>query len=140
MACRTCPDCGIDFPPAEAFHACIACGMVTKYRPLHAQDLNWRQQAEMIAARITAVVDEELREITHLDVPVKLDDEGLFWISSHDAIRSGASNNLADQDVISVGDPDNSPNGPDNNLYEVIAYVESKRSYWIRPLVVPDHG
>lgn len=140
MACRTCPDCGIDYPPSATFHTCIACGLVTTYRPLHAQDMDWKPRAEAIAARLDTLANEELWEIPHVDAQVTVDEEGLHWLSSHDAIRAGTTNHLtmSETDVVTIGYPDERDDHPDGNFYEVIAYVDKKRAYWVRPLRVPD--
>ena len=142
MACRTCPDCGIRFPAGEGFRLCPACAIPTTYGPLGGHDTAWQAKAAAVAARLGVLSSESLNEVPHVDCLVTVDAEGLMWLSSHDAIRAGNGNHLtmADTDVVSIGPPDESPTGPGNNLYEVIAYVDAKRAYWVRPLRVPDYA
>ncbi len=141
MASRSCEDCGINFPAHDQFRTCIACGMYTVYWSLGMEDTNWKGKAEVTMARL-ATLKLEAFEVTHVDALVTTDEEGLMWLSSHDAIRAGTANMLtmAETDVISIGPPDPRTNHPDDNLYEVIAYVDAKRAYWVRPLRVPDHA
>jgi hypothetical protein len=116
--------------------------MYTKYYPLGLPDSNWQAKTEMSASRIHQLLMEEALSVPHVDAAVTVDDEGLMWLSSHDAIRAGAGNDLtlAETDVITIGPPDERESYPDGNFYEVIAYVNDKRAYWVRPLRVPDHA
>lgn len=141
MACRTCPDCGIDFPALEDYRTCPACGVCTTYQATTAHDFAHQAKAAAVAARLATLAAEELNEIPHVDATVTVDDEGLMWLSSHDAIRAGTGNHLtmAETDVITIGPPHPFENQPHGNLYEVLAYVDKKRAYWVRPLLVPDH-
>lgn len=148
MASRVCTHCGIHFPTDDTFRVCIACGEGTHYTAHAYQEVNWRKRAELIAARQDELVKKELYAPPHVDTHTTVDDEGLEWLSSHDAIRAGnhLALDLVVGGVITIGPPrdtvvdgvDLCPDGPDCNLYEVISYVEDKRAYWVRPLVVPD--
>jgi RNA polymerase subunit RPABC4/transcription elongation factor Spt4 len=142
MAYRECDDCGIHFPAAEPYRICPACGESTVFKQWGHAEPNWQTRAEAIAKRLSKLQAERLYEPPHCDVPITVDDEGLLWISSHDCLRADQHAAL-DQvvgGVITVGPPDDDPvTGPDNNLYEVISYVDEKRAYWIKPLRVPDY-
>jgi hypothetical protein len=76
-----------------------------------------------------------------LPLQVRKDDEGLYWISSHAVIRLGVSRRLQPDDVIEIPTHDAEPveHQPCDCLWEVQAYRESTREYWVRPLRVPDY-
>lgn len=141
MAYRACPDCGIQFPPEEQFKACPACGGDTQYGALGYPEQNWRARAEAIAQRLAKLAAERRFEVPHVDCTFTVDDEGLYWLDSREVIRSGnhLSLDTIPHGVITIGPPDPREDHPDDNLFEVVAYVDEKRSYWIRKLRIPDY-
>lgn len=68
--------------------------------------------------------------IPHINGYVRVDFEGLHWLYSEDILHA---------DVVTIGPPDPRTDHPDDNLFEVIAYVPELSSYWVRPLRPPDY-
>lgn len=101
-------------------------------------DENWQWMATALLQRINVgKADED--GIIHLDVLVTVTPGGYHWISSHDVIRAGISHRFPPDEVIAIGPSQaQASDEPDDNLYEVLAYVDDRRAYWIRPLRVPD--
>jgi hypothetical protein len=141
MAYRACTSCGINYPTPDEFRQCLACGEPTEYSQWGHAEPNWRSRAEAIALRLSKIAAEKLYQPPHVFVPITTDEDGLQYIDSRDCIREGVSQRLDEAlgHVVAIGPADEFPEDcPDNNLYEVIAYVDERRSYWVRPLRVPD--
>lgn len=140
VAYRGCSDCGIQFPPDEQFKTCPACGEGTQYSALGYMEQNWRARAEAIATRLAKLAAERRFEVPHVDCQFTADDEGLYWLNAHEVLRSGQSIALdqTDHGIITIGPPDPREDHPDDNLFEVIAYSNEKRAYWVRKLPIPD--
>ncbi|MCZ2111128.1 MAG: hypothetical protein LC118_16415 [Dehalococcoidia bacterium] len=102
------------------------------------QDWQWRATALQMGLKGKATADDD--GIITLDIAITTNAEGLLFISSHDVILAGVQHRFPSDEVLAIG-PSLAQAGdePDDNLYEVIAYVEADRAYWIKPLRVPSH-
>lgn len=140
MAARRCSLCGINYPAAVTkcpVHEVEA----VYYQNLEPEEL-WEWKAEALRTRIkrghmpTAVPPI-------VSVPITEDEGGRFWISSYDLIGAGLHDRLKPDDVLEIPSGlGEKPGEPCHCLWEVMGYRDSTRSYWVRPLLVPDtlHG
>lgn len=135
MAGRKCAECDIVYPPDFRFDKCPLHGTSTTWGPHLVQDELWEWKAEQI--RQTEERAKPARIPPLADVTPVQDEQGQWWIASADLIRAGIHSRLEDLSVIELPSVDD-PEAPCECLWEIQAYSESRRAYWVRPLRVPD--
>lgn len=140
MAARRCPLCGINYPADVKYQQCPIHEEVTVYDYHLSPDADWQWKATAIQMGIEGKATTDEDGILKLDIPIHEHPEGLLYISSHDVVRAGVHHRLPPDEVLAIGPSQAaSADHPHDNLYEVVAYIDAERAYWIRRLKVPDH-
>lgn len=133
---RRCSYCPFNYPPYMT--TCPVHGAATSYYVSEDPDELWQFKAEALRQRMV-MADAPAENPPRVKVEVTQDEHGQFWISSHDLVRVGLSDRLKADDVLEIPTDDvRSKDEPCDCLWEIQGYRESSRSYWVRPLRVPD--
>jgi hypothetical protein len=137
MAHRVCDVCTIKYPSVTGAHKeCLVCGEDTRFDAFGLADRDWADKAER-ALRIIAQLEAKIRfEFPHIDAETYWDDKQEM-VHSYDVIKGGGMPD--NPDVVTIGPAKENPDGPDDNIYEVIGYSGEKRAYLVRRLRVPSH-
>jgi hypothetical protein len=135
-----CAECGIHYPAEPRFTKCPIHGELNAWNLWWAPDTDWEAKAAALRKYIDKAVAES-PDIMRLNVKGHMiqDDHGQWWLPSAALFEVGVHHRLPEFTVFEV------PHilmvdDPCDCLWEVGAYLESKRAYWVRPLRVPDHG
>ena len=139
MSGYRCGHCGITYPQSQQFRICPVHGEATKFLAVVHPTEGWEARMHLLLAN-AAKDAESAGGITRVTVTPRQDEEGRWWIHKHYLIRAGFSNHLPADTVLELP-TDNlwKPGHPEENLWEVEAYRDSTREYWVRPLRVPDY-
>lgn len=137
MSSYRCTLCGINYPHSSKYVNCPIHHTPTNLYAIE-QHVDWAERAARIADRIQLGNVDERDDIRVLHVDIHRKGAWLF-IFSQDVIRLGVNHQLPVFEVIEIpGKEVISAEGPTNQLYEIFAYVEAHRQYWIGQLRVPD--
>jgi len=142
MAARRCGLCGINYPPRNDFKVCPVHGEDTAYFSDLEEHEHWAWQATALMARISPERASDVSgALPVVAVEITKDEEGRHWISSLALIRLGLQKRLVADDVIEIPrhEPPKTTDHPCDCLWQVVAYRDSSRSYWISPLRVPSY-
>ena len=147
MPCQRCTICGIDYPyGSPAFMTCLVCAEATTPFTNVDMDPRWAEIVREKVAEENGFIALPLPELprgsvlrrTAGRVPTVKE---VLVIPARFVMEAGYTYRLPDLSVVSVQPhyvPDTEQH-PVNDLWEILAYVESFRGYWVRPLKVPDH-
>lgn len=137
MAARRCSLCGISYP-THMFKCPVHQTDADYINNAEVDDL-WEWKAEAIRLHIS-INEGKANPIPVLTGIELREDEGRTWLSSHDLIRAGIQHRLQADDVLEINPETVPTDHPCDALWEVQAYSDGRRAYWIRPLRVPDYA
>ena len=117
---------------------CPAHGTPLEYMGNQPPDSDWYAASlamkEKLAARAEASADRIISVTGDL---LRQDTDGRFWVSSYELIRAGIWHRLQADDVLEINPHPVPEDHPGDSLWEVQAYSDRRRAYWVRPLRVP---
>lgn len=140
MSAYRCSVCGIHYPHSPKFQKCPIHETPNAYFYNQDPDVDWEWKATLLKQRLERGTSGAQRPLV-VDVPIRRDELGGYWISSHDLIQAGVQERLQTFEVLEIPVPKDQPVLPDHPcecLWEVMGYRPSTREYWVHPLRVPD--
>lgn len=119
MAAKRCSTCNINFP-AQGHETCGGCGGRTTLGRNLIPHRNWSKRALEVRLALEEA-EKPVSDVLELAVPVRRDEAGRYFISSHDVCRTGFQSELKPDTVVRI----------EKKLYEVIGYTSATREYWL---------
>lgn len=119
---------GISFPPSYGkFGTCPVCGERTSYFNDVEPDEDWEWKATLLQEQLKtaeeSAIDLGALGIKSVPTTVKVKFEHGYWIHYWDLYHAGVRDKLAEGELIRVGE----------QVFEVLEYVETLRSFAVRP-------
>lgn len=117
---RRCTTCGISYPDTYNFQKCPLHDEPTD-RIQDSHDEDWAARLHFLKVQLDlAEMDAELIHLVEGKVTLA---DGVYWLSSHDVIRSGVRHRLEPDALVKVG----------QQVFEIQAYSYARRAYIVEP-------